>query len=72
MNSLFMAGRDLVRSEITALGVDGPFRLTVSHGRGAIVEYFNTARAALVREAELEELLMSARGAVPAEKGVAI
>ena len=67
-----MAGPDLVRSELTALGARGPYRLTISHGQGAIVEYFQTARAALVREAELAKLLMSARGASPAEKGVAV
>ena len=67
-----MAGPDRVRSELTALGAHGPYRLTVSHGQGAIVEYFQTAKAALIREAELQELLMSARGPIPAEKGVAI
>ena len=71
MSNLFMAGPDLVRSELTALGARGPYRLTISHGQGAIVEYFHTARAALFREAELEELLISARGANSAEKGVA-
>ncbi len=71
MSTLFMAGPDLVHSELTALGARGPYRLTISHGQGAIVEYFQTTRAALVREAELEELLLSARGALPAEKGVA-
>jgi hypothetical protein len=72
MSNLFMAGPDLVCSELTALGARGPYRLTISHGQGAIVEYFQSAKAALVREAELEELLMSARGAIPSEKGVAI
>ena len=71
MNNLFMAGPDLVRSELTALGARGPYRLTIRHGQGTIVEYFHSARAALIRGAELERLLMSARGASPAEKGVA-
>lgn len=71
MMNLYTAGTDLVRSELTALGPHGPYRLTVDHGRGSIVEYFQSLRVALAREAELEQLLMSARGARGAQKGVA-
>ena len=71
MRNLFMAGPDLVRSELTALGANGPYRLIIRHGQGSIVEYFLSSTAALLREAELERLLMSARGANPAQKGVA-
>ena len=71
MMNLYMAGTDLVRSELTALGPHGPYRLTVNHGQGTIIEYFLSTNAALAREAELEQLLMSARGAYPAQKGVA-
>jgi hypothetical protein len=63
MSNIFMAGPDLVRWEVTALGSEGPFQLTVCHGRGTIVEYFRSATAALRRERELEELLTAARGA---------
>jgi hypothetical protein len=69
--NVYMAGTDLVRSELTALGPDGPYRLAVHHGQGSIIEYFQRTDAALAREAELERLLKSARGAHPAEKGVA-
>ena len=69
--TLYMAGTDLIRSELTALGPNGPYRLTVNHGQGSIVEYFHDTRAALAREAELEQLLMSARGGRLAQKGVA-
>jgi hypothetical protein len=69
--TLYTAGTDLIRSELTALGPDGPYRLTVKHGLGSIVEYFHDTETALAREAELEQLLMSARGAGPAQKGVA-
>jgi hypothetical protein len=62
MGSLFMAGPDLIRSDITALGARGPYRLTISHRQGTIVEYFHTAKAAMTRQAEIEELLMPARG----------
>jgi hypothetical protein len=63
MSNIFMAGPDLVRWEVTALGADGPFRLTVCHARGSIVEYFPSTFEALRRERELEELLTAARGA---------
>jgi hypothetical protein len=70
MMNLYMAGTDLVRCELTALGPHGPYRLVIDHGQGSIVEYFRSLKAALAREAELEQLLMSARGA-QAQKGVA-
>jgi hypothetical protein len=65
METLFTAGLDLIRTEITALGTRGPYRLTISHGQGIIVEYFHTAKGALSRAADLEELLLSARGTGP-------
>ena len=71
MLNFFMAGPDLVRSELTALGPNGPYRLIIRHGQGSIVEYFLSSTAALLREAELERLLMGARGANPTQKGVA-
>jgi hypothetical protein len=61
--NFFMAGPDMVRWDLTAVESDGPFRLTVHHANGVIVEYFETPAAALVREQELEDLLMAARGA---------
>jgi hypothetical protein len=62
MTNIFMAGPDLVRWELTAFGADGPYRLTIDHAQGSIVEYFPTTAAALAREAELERLLIAARG----------
>jgi hypothetical protein len=35
----------------------------VHHAHGVIVEYFDTSAAALMREQELEDLLIAARGA---------
>jgi hypothetical protein len=67
MRSVFAAGPNMVRSEIVAVEPEGPYRLTIDHGQGTIVEYFATSGAALLRQAELEELLMSARGAGAAE-----
>jgi hypothetical protein len=58
-----MAGMDLVRWELTALGADGPYRLTMDHPHGSIVEYFGALPEALAREAELEHLMTTARGA---------
>ena len=57
MLNVFTAGQDLVRWEVTAVGPDGPYRLAVYHPGGAIVEYFRSVPAALVRERELETLL---------------
>jgi hypothetical protein len=59
--NFFMAGPEMVRWELTVES-DGPFRLTVRHAQGVIVEYFNTSAAALVRQQEIEDLLIAARG----------
>lgn len=59
-----MAGPEMVRWELTALESDGPYRLTVRHAQGVIVEYFNTSAAALMRQHELEDLLIAARGSI--------
>ena len=63
MLSFFMAGPDLVRWELT-VEANGPFRLTVRHAQGVIVEYFATAAGALLRQQELEDLLIAARGSL--------
>jgi hypothetical protein len=69
MMNFFMAGGELIRWELTAVGAEGPYRLTVRHTHGSIVEYFRTTSAALQREIELEDLLMAARGGQPARQG---
>lgn len=61
--NFFMAGPEMVRWELIAVDSDGPYRLTVHHAQGVIVEYFETSAAALMREQELEDLLIAARGA---------
>ena len=61
MANCFMAGSDLIRWELTALGEDGPYRLTIQHSAGSIVEYFAGVSEALVREEQLEALLIAAR-----------
>ena len=58
--NIFSAGRDLIQWEVTAVNPDGPYRLVMHHGRGAIVEYFPDINAAMSREAELEALLIVA------------
>ena len=60
--NFFMAGPEMVRWELTAVESNGPFRLTVHHAHGVIVEYFETSAAALTRQQELEDLLIAARG----------
>ena len=62
MSNVFMAGQELVRWDVTACGDKGPYRLVIRHAHGTIVEYFHTATDALDREADLEELLIAARG----------
>ena len=64
-----MAGPDFVHWQLTAVEQAGPFRLTIHHAQGTIVEYFTNTAAALLREQEIEQLLVAARadgGAVPA------
>lgn len=62
MGNCFMAGAEMVRWELTAMASDGPFRLSVHHSQGTIVEYFKQSTAALMREQEIEGLLIAARG----------
>ncbi len=56
-----MAGPDLVGWELTAVGHSGPYRLAIHHAQGSIVEYFDDVTTALLRQGELEELLVAAR-----------
>ena len=66
MLNAFMAGPEFVRWELHALGPqgNGPFRLVIHHSQGIIVEYFDNVTEALLRESELEALLVAARGLV--------
>ena len=61
MANCFMAGPELVRWELTALGDEGPYRLSVHHATGSIIEYFEDVTKALLRERQLEQLLIAAR-----------
>ncbi len=61
-----MAGSDLVSWEIVTLSDGGPFRLSVVHPRGTIVEYFTTTAAAVKREQEIEALLLASVSPLPA------
>jgi hypothetical protein len=72
MSNFFVAGQELVRWDVERVsGQAGVLRLSMHHGQGTIVEYFETTDAALERERELEALLMSARGFVPYEPAFA-
>jgi hypothetical protein len=61
MLNVFSAGQQTVRWEMTAVGADGPYRLSVYHAGGSIVEYFQSVSAALQRERELEDLFVGNR-----------
>ena len=67
MLNFFRAGPDLVSWGLTALGPQGsgPYRLVVHHAAGSITEQFDTVIGALIRQGELEALLVAARGAGP-------
>jgi CheY-like chemotaxis protein len=69
MLNFFMAGPDLVTWDLTAHGPQGsgPFRLVVHHAAGSITEHFDTVTGALIRQGQLETLLVAARGAQPVE-----
>jgi hypothetical protein len=66
MTNFFMAGPELVRWEIVALADAGPYKLSVIHPRGTIVEYFTTTDAAMKREQELEALFLASTTPEPA------
>ena len=65
MTNFFRAGWSLVRWEIVTLGSAGPYKLSILHPQGNIVEYFKTVDAAVRREQEIEALLL-ASPALPA------
>ncbi len=67
MLHFFRAGPDLVRWELTLVEQGGPYRLSLQHASGVIVEYFESSGPALVRIYELEELLVRARGFIETE-----
>ena len=56
MVNIFTVGTAVVRCDLHALGPNGPYRLVVHSPRGSIVEYFDSAIAALIRQAEIEDL----------------
>ena len=58
-------GPGFTRSDIVALGATGPYRLTIHHAQGVIVEYFSTTKDALRRQGDLEHLLNAAQGFAP-------
>ena len=60
MLNFFMAGTEMVHWSLTAVEADGPFRLAFHHSHGVIVEYFKTPASALLRQHELEDLLIAA------------
>ena len=65
VTNFFMAGFDLVSWEIVTLAQGGPYRLSVVHPRGTIVEYFTTTAAAVEREQELEVLFLASATPLP-------
>jgi len=58
MVNFFMSGQDVVRWDLAAVEANGPFRLTIQHPAGTIIEYFHSAAAALARERAIENILV--------------
>jgi hypothetical protein len=67
MQNFFVAGPDLVRWDLTKVEHTGQYRLTIRHAQGSIVEYFSDVTTALLRENELEALLIAARSSASCE-----
>jgi hypothetical protein len=63
LESLVDVGHAVVRIELSALTLTGPYRLTVEHPAKRLVEYFDRPVDALARRAEIESVLL--RTAVP-------
>src|ERR1700694_126256 len=61
----FLAGSHMVRWDLDVVDGAYPFRLSIHHEHGSIIEYFPTVQAALVRELDRERLLIAARGFEP-------
>jgi hypothetical protein len=63
MESLAIGGgarrpHHLVRWEIQAATESGPYKLSTCFPAGRLVQFFGTATAALVRQSEIEEMLL--------------
>jgi len=54
--------------DVVALGHNGPYRMTLRHAHGVIVEYFTTTDAALLRVKALASLLDAAQGFVGCDR----
>lgn len=65
VTNFFMAGSDRVTWEIVTVASDGPYKLSIVHPRGTIVEYFATSAEAVKREQELESLFVASPAARP-------
>ena len=59
--NFFMAGPEMVRCELTA-EQDRGCRLTIHHAHVTIVEHCRAVAAARLRQQQLEDLLLTARG----------
>ena len=56
----------MVRWDVAAIESKGPYRLTIHHPAGTIVEYFQSMTAALAREQAIENLLTGDTDPTPA------
>jgi len=61
MVHFFTVGPHQIRCELHAMTPTGPYRLAVHHPGGPLIEYFDNAIAALVRQGEIEEVLLAER-----------
>ena len=61
----FTIGSNVIKWELHPMTPTGPYRLAVYHPGGPVVEYFDSAIDALVREGEIEDALLTDRSRTP-------
>ena len=65
MVHFFSVGTRVIRWELHPMSPTGPYRLAVYYPNGPVIEYFDRAIDALVRQGEIEDALLARRGRVP-------
>ena len=58
LSDVELSARDLVRWKLEATTSSGPYTLTTCFPNGRLVQIFDRASAALVRQAEIQEMLV--------------
>lgn len=59
MVHFFTIGQNLIKWELHPMTPTGPYRLAIYHPSGPVIEYFESAIDALVRQGEIEDALLN-------------